>query len=59
MFSFLEKPDLVGNVGLLTNWVSSHCGAVEENTPRRHEVVGSIPGIAQWVKDLVSQWTVV
>ena len=52
MFSFLEKPDLVGNVGLLTNWVSSHSRAVEANIPRRHEFVRSIPGIAQWVKDL-------
>ena len=30
---------------------SSHFGAEEMNLTRNHEVVGSIPGIAQWVKD--------
>ena len=32
---------------------SSHCGAAETNPTKNHEVVGSIPGVAQWVKDLV------
>ena len=30
---------------------SSRCGTVELNLPRNHEVVGSIPGLTQWVKD--------
>ena len=33
------------------NW-SSHRGTAETNPIRNHEVVGSIPGLAQWVKDL-------
>ena len=31
---------------------SSYCGSAETNLTSNHEVVGSIPGLAQWVKDL-------
>jgi len=30
---------------------SFHHGTEETNPTRNHEVVGSIPGITQWVKD--------
>ena len=32
---------------------SSRQGAAEMNPTRNHEVVGSIPGLAQWIKALV------
>ena len=32
---------------------SYHCGAAETKLTRNHEVVGLIPALAQWVKDLV------
>ena len=35
---------------------SSYCGATETNPTSSHEDSGSIPGLAQWVKDPVLLW---
>ena len=37
---------------LLNSSGSSHCGTLEINPTSIHEDEGSIPGLAQWVKDL-------
>ena len=34
----------------------SHCGSVVTNLTRIHEEACSIPGLAQWVKDLALPW---
>ena len=35
---------------------SSYHGSVEMNPTKNREVAGSIPALAQWVKDLVLLW---
>ena len=35
---------------------SSHHGTVEMDPTRNHEVLGLIPGLPQWVKDLALLW---
>ena len=43
--------DLRGGIKII-HLGSSHCGSVEMNLTSIHEDTGSIPGLAQWVKDL-------
>ena len=45
--SWANKSEVVKNL-----WVwSSHCGAAETNPTRNNEVVGSMLGLNQWIKD--------
>ena len=43
----------------MSDYGSSHCGSVVPSLTSIHEDVASIPGLAQWVKDLVFPCTVV
>ena len=50
-----EEPES-SNISMLRKEISqwsSHRGTLETNPTRNHEVAGSIPSLAQWVKDLV------
>ena len=56
-----ENPGLVHKRGYEDGWLikmtlnrSSHRGSVETNLTSIYEDPGSIPGLAQWVKDLES-----
>ena len=49
--TFANKKNIYKSRSALS-W-SSHRGAVETNLTKNHEVSGSIPGLAQRVKDLV------
>ena len=43
----IQRVDLLN----IKEFWSSHQGAAAMNPTRNHEVAGSIPGFAQWVKD--------
>ena len=42
----VERPIIVK----MHSWGSSYCNAGETNPARNQEVLGSIPGLSQWVK---------
>ena len=44
LFSFLSKKIVTLGIPVMAQWLT--------NPTKNHEVAGSIPGLAQWVKDL-------
>ena len=50
-WSFASKIIKIANLTKRMPLRSSRCGAVETNPTRNHKIVGSIPDLAQWVKD--------
>ena len=50
IFLFSDATSLTLGTTKSIKWEFHH-GAEETNLTRNHEVVGSIPGLIQWVKD--------
>ena len=52
LFFFFDE-ERIGGLEKVMGRGSFHCGTVETNLASNHEVVVSIPGLDQWVKDSV------